>query len=690
MGSGRQGTILLREFVWMVMKNSPNELVPKAWDDSQPKLNAARMRDPSLTTGQDMPYKALLSNLGVGIFTCDLDGSIAFIDETAVQLLGYRPPSEIRFWPFHESWQPDGKPIVPEDSPMAIALRDQRTFHGLEMWVEQPDGNRYFAGITIDLLRSDSGGVVGASAMIRDITDEKAATKGFLTDSERRYRSLVKTLPVAAYVCDLEGRLTLFNDAAVRLWGREPTGDDRWCGSFRVYTLDGTPLAPEDCPMARTVRTGQPVEGEVFLLERTDGTIVHILPCPRPLFDPAGNLEGGVNVLIDISSEKHSQQILEESINRLNLAVNAAELGTWDLDVTSGKIVTSERHRRIMGWDKKGDWTRQDCMAMLHPDDMPMVDELFNQALESGTLFYEARVVRQDRSIRWIRVNGVTLYAGGKASRMIGTTLDITPQREISEQLEQKVARRTRELTRLNSLLEKSNHDLEQFAYIASHDLQEPLRKIQTFATLVENVDNEAGRKKYLAKVREEAQGMSALVRDVLMFSRLSAIPEFTKVDLNQVVEEVKSELDLLIAETAARITCTDLPEVMGIQRQLSQLLSNLITNSIKFAKDPPEVNITCRVLPHEEVNSLHVLQPGREYIQLMVKDNGIGFEQRYADQIFNIFQRLNPREAYPGNGVGLALCKKIAENHNGAISAKSTPGQGTVIYVTLPAIKKD
>jgi PAS domain S-box-containing protein len=658
-----------------------------AWNNSQPELNSARMREPSLTTGRDMPDAALLNNLRVGLYTCDLRGNITSFNDRAAELWGYRPSNEVRFWAFHKSWQPDGSEIHPDISPMAMALRQGRTFHGLEMWVEQPDGNRYFAGIAIDLIRNESDAVVGAAAMIRDITDEKAATKGFITDTERRYRTLIKTLPVAAYVCDLEGRLTLYNDAAVRLWGREPRDEDKWCGALRVYKLDGTPVPPDQCPMAQTVRSGRAVEDEVVLLEQPDGTMLYVLPCPRPLYDPAGKLEGAVNVLIDITTEKRSQQILEESVNRLNLAVNAAELGTWDMDLTSGTIAASERHRKIMDVEKEGLWTRQDCMAKIHPDDQPMVDELFNGALKSGTLFFEARVVRKDKGIRWIRVNGVTLYSSGQPSRMIGTTLDITPQREISEQLEQKVARRTRELTRLNKLLEKSNHDLEQFAYIASHDLQEPLRKIQTFATLAENVDNEEGRKRYLTKVRDEAQGMSALVRDVLTFSRLSAIPEFTKVDLNQVVEEVKSELSLLIEETGATVTCTKLPEVMGIQRQLGQLLSNLISNSLKFAKDRPEVSISYRVLPREEATGLPMLQAGREYIQLMVKDNGIGFEQRYADQIFNIFQRLNPREAYPGNGIGLALCKKIAENHNGTISAKSTPGQGTVMYVTLPAI---
>src|SRR5690606_7245291 len=362
------------------------------------------MRDPSLTTGRDMPDVALLNNLRVGLYTCVREGNITSFNDRAAELWGYRPSDNVRFWGFHKSWQSDGSEIHPETSPMATALREERTFHGLEMWVEQPDGNRYFAGITIDLIRNESDAVVGAAAMIRDITDEKAATKDFITDTERRYRTLIKTLPVAAYVCDLEGRLTLYNDAAVRLWGREPRDEDKWCGALRVYTLDGTPVPPDECPMAQTVKLGRAVEDEVILLEQPDGTMLYVLPCPRPLFDPVGKLEGAVNVLIDITTEKRSQQILEESVNRLNLAVNAAELGTWAMDIASGRIGASDRHKTIMGVEKDGLWTRQDCMKVIHPDDQPMVDDLFSAALTSGTLFFEARVVRKDNSIRWIRV----------------------------------------------------------------------------------------------------------------------------------------------------------------------------------------------------------------------------------------------------------------------------------------------
>src|SRR5690606_33489136 len=168
-----------------------------------------------------------------------------------------------------------------------------------------------------------------------------------------------------------------------------------------------------------------------------------------------------------------------------------------------------------------------------------------------------------------------------------------------------------------------------QFSYSSSPDRQEPQRKIQPFATLAENVDNEAGRKKYLSKVRDEAQGMSALVRDVLTSSRLSAIPEFSKVNLNQGVDEVVADLSLLFAETCATVNSAELRAVMGLQRPLWQPLTNLISNSLKLVRGRPEVHITCRVVPKDAVAPLPTLQPGREYVQIMVQDNCIGFDQR-------------------------------------------------------------
>src|SRR5690606_3323417 len=157
-------------------------------DNSQPELNAARMRDPSLTTGRDMPYEALLSTLRVGLYTCNIQGNITFFDERAEGLWGYRPSTDVRFWAFHKSWQPDGQEILPDNSPMAVAIREGRTFHGPEMWVVEPDGNRCLGVCSVDPSRYVIDTVVCAAVRVRVFIHDRVATTGFITHSERRDR----------------------------------------------------------------------------------------------------------------------------------------------------------------------------------------------------------------------------------------------------------------------------------------------------------------------------------------------------------------------------------------------------------------------------------------------------------------------------------------------------------------------
>lgn len=647
------------------------------------------MKDPLLQVKNDAFYKTLVGSLRIGLYSCDTEGNIVFFNETAVELWGQRPRSDSRFWAFHKAWFSDGTVVVPDESPIAMAIRNARHYHSVEMWVERPDASRYYAGLHVDLIQDEDGNVRGAVATIRDITDDSAAAKTFV-ESEVRHRQLIQSLPVATYLCDTTGRITIYNDAALNLWGRSPESADRWCGSWKAFLEDGRPISEIEHPMSVALREGRAIDPQVLVVERPDGTHSWIMAYPRPVFDRSGKVEGVVNMLIDITEERKSQQILEENMERLRLAVDSAELGTWDFDLITTNIVVSERLRQIFRIDEKTRWTREAFLARVHPDDLEWVSKEFDKAKESGKCFYEVRIMYPGNKMRWIRVNAIMVYQGGVPVRMLGTVLDVTPLREANEDLEKTVAKRTRELRRLNRQLEKSNHELEQFAYIASHDLQEPLRKIQTFATLVENVDNEQTRRKYLLKVREEAQGMSALVRDVLMFSRLSAIPEFDYVDLNQVLQDVTSELSLMIAERSAILDVGQLPAVMGISRQLAQLIANVISNSLKFCVVPPVINVKARVPSEEDMRFHSRLRNDRKYVHLGIQDNGIGFDQKYADQIFKIFQRLNPREAYPGNGIGLALCKKIVENHHGVITAQSEPGLGTTISIILPAADRD
>jgi light-regulated signal transduction histidine kinase (bacteriophytochrome) len=242
-------------------------------------------------------------------------------------------------------------------------------------------------------------------------------------------------------------------------------------------------------------------------------------------------------------------------------------------------------------------------------------------------------------------------------------------------------------LLSLNTELEKSNRDLEQFAYIASHDLQEPLRKIQTFSELSSrNTHNPEILKRYLEKINSSAKRMTQLIKAVLNYSRIAiADKEFTAVDLNAIVEHIKTDLELIIDERKAIIHSTRLPVIEANELQMHQLFLNVISNSLKFCEQSPVIKITYEIMVNSEAKTKLGIESEQDYIALSFEDNGIGFELEYADKIFSIFQRLQSSKNYAGTGIGLALCKKIVENHSGIISVESMPGQGSTFHIYLP-----
>jgi PAS domain S-box-containing protein len=253
---------------------------------------------------------------------------------------------------------------------------------------------------------------------------------------------------------------------------------------------------------------------------------------------------------------------------------------------------------------------------------------------------------------------------------------DITNILEANEKLET-----------LNAELIKSNRDLEQFAYIASHDLQEPLRKIQTFTQLLGEYISDVERSKvYQGKISQAAARMQNLIQDVLNFSRISKEEAaFVDTDLNKILENLKTDFELVLQEKKAVINHPVLPVIKGIPLQLSQLFSNIISNSLKYNVNKPVINITCEKLSQKDVAAFAKLNGHAKYIRLNFQDNGIGFEPQFSDRIFNIFQRLHGKQEYSGTGIGLALCKKIVENHHGVIFAHSEPDKGADFTVILP-----
>lgn len=264
----------------------------------------------------------------------------------------------------------------------------------------------------------------------------------------------------------------------------------------------------------------------------------------------------------------------------------------------------------------------------------------------------------------------------GTVSGILGIFTDIT-ERKIAEA----------KLRAFTTKLEKSNRELQDFAYIASHDLQEPLRKIVVFGERLRNrcIDKLTDDEKfYLDRMHEAGRRMQTLINDLLTFSRVTTQAHpFVPINLKNVIREVLIDLEMRIEQTKGKIEVGDMPVIEADQLQIRQLFQNLIGNSLKFHKldVPPVINITSRILSSAQLN-----KPGdTEWCEIIVKDNGIGFDPKYAERVFQMFFRLHNRTTYEGTGMGLAICKKIVERHNGEISAESTPGVGTTFRILLP-----
>lgn len=297
----------------------------------------------------------------------------------------------------------------------------------------------------------------------------------------------------------------------------------------------------------------------------------------------------------------------------------------------------------------------------------------------------------RDGKVYYHLLRATPLLVTGLITRWVGTLTSIHEQKTMNEILERKVAERTKELLEANRELEISNNDLQQFTSVASHDLKEPLRKIQFFGNiLVEKARLEPELFNYLQKIVRSSNRMSNLIDDLLSFASLSKPNIFLPTDINAIINDILVDLELTIAEKNAIIHVEPIPQLEVIPGLIRQLFQNLVSNALKFNKPgvPPRIEIAADRINQPSIDSTTV--ENGVYCRIAISDNGIGFEEKYAEKIFTIFQRLNGASEYEGTGIGLAIAKKIVDRHNGMIMAKSWPGQGATFFVILPLRQND
>lgn len=396
-------------------------------------------------------------------------------------------------------------------------------------------------------------------------------------------------------------------------------------------------------------------------------------------------------IATEVNEEVKARKQIEYAEETARLAIESAELGLYEINLLTDEMTTSARFNKIWGIDHTV--PRSTFAALIYEEDRPRRIVAHQESLITGKLFYEARILWKAQSLHWIRVNGKVLYdADRNPVRLLGVIQDITKQRAFTEELTRQVTERTKELQKANDHLETSNGELDQFAYITSHDLQEPLRKIQVFSSiLLGKTGLTPDWQVHAQKISAAAKRMGGLISDLLEYSRLSQVTSsFREVNLNDVLLSVLADFELLISQKNAAILYDELETIEAVPLQMNQLFFNLLGNALKFSKTEIEPLITIKGnrLSNEEKECHSQLQSDRDYYKITFTDNGIGFKQQYSDKIFTVFQRLNQQRNYSGYGIGLALCNKVVANHNGIITAEGAVDNGACFTVILPCLQ--
>lgn len=674
-------TLLARQVINLLMLRKANQ-APSLLPDTTQLLQAGSQRESH--------FELLSNTVPAMLFYLDLEQRYLSYNQTFMNWFGvdekYALGLTVRQFLGEAAYQR----VAPH---LAIAYEGQQEIY--EMEAPSRMGDKRWLSIVYTPHKSPQGQVLGIIVLSTDITKIKLAEIA-VRESEARFRSLIEEAPVAT--CLFLGRsmvVAVANEPMLNYWGKGklPLGKPL---AQAVPELVGQPFL---AILDEVFTTGQTYEARGAKAElEVDGVLstYYFDFTYKPLRNATGDVYGIMDMAVDVTQQVVAHQQLQETEETMRGVLEVADMGNWTLDMTTGLTTYSNRLKELFEFTE--DYiTKENLYNPILESDRSRIAaavERVTDPASDGLLNEEYTVVTQRTGRHRVVRAQAKMYFDrqGKPYKLVGSMRDITEERQTQWALEQLVQARTQELQLANSDLKRSNDNLKQFAYVASHDLQEPLRKIQVFSKLLgdqfESSLMEAGNG-YLQRISSSANRMSTLVNDLLAYSLIDTRRQvFGEVSLNTITEGCLTNLDYLIRLHNAIIEIDELPMVKGDASQLGQLFQNLLTNAIKFTPAGQTPRIKIRTQPIERSELPARVSPTSEaasFYEISVRDEGIGFDTAYLDRIFQVFQRLHGKNEFAGTGVGLAICQRVAENHGGAITAKSIPGEGATFLVYLP-----
>jgi PAS domain S-box-containing protein len=623
-----------------------------------------------------------------GTWKINLETGIDTRDASLNRMLGLDPvETNIPIGDSFTRIHPDDKQRM--NTALEAAVKNKSVYDE-EFRIFQPNGRMLWVRDRGQVVANEQGEAIYIIGAAIDITEQKQKEEE-LKISEEKFREFFNNSAVGMAIVNLNGTLLQVNPVFLQLFGYTKE---------EILTKDIQSLTHSSFIEGSLEKFRQTILGKIngFVSEkkyiRKDGEEFW----GEISVSLVKDLNDKPKHLIAILNDIHDKKLAEESLKLQARVLESMDEGVSVSDEQGFILYTNSAEDKMFGYES-GELIGQHVTiqnAYTPEENEQIVAAVIDELKTHGYWNGEWHNKRKDGS-DFYTYSHITSLDLGEKRVLVCVQRDITEEKKYkeflkrsAEELEKRVEERTKELKEANEQLERSNAELEQFAYITSHDLQEPLRKIRTFASRMEDELTGSGHStvmKHLQKVIASSERMSVLIRDLLNYSRLTKEEQgFEPVDLNEVLKDVLTDFEVLIAQKKAVIKPKSLPVVKGIALQLNQLFFNLIGNSLKFSRPnvAPVIQIHGELIDASQATSIGLKE--HNYFRISFSDNGIGFGSKYKEQIFEIFQRLNSRDQYAGTGIGLALSKKVVENHHGMIVAESEEGEGATFNVYLPA----